>query len=120
MIERISDLPEYVLGFRASGTITAEDYESVVIPAVEEMFSRQQRIRLLYHLGEEVEGFEAAAMWDDTKLGLKHFSGWERLAIVSDIAWLRVVIKAFGLTMPGQVRIFHNDEMPKAVRWINA
>lgn len=119
MIERISGLPENVLGFTAKGLVTASDYQSVIIPAAEDMFSSQEKIRFLYHIGEEVSGFEAAAMWDDTKLGLKHFTDWERIAIVSDIAWLRIVIKAFGLAIPGQIRIFHNDELASAMRWIS-
>ena len=31
MIERIPGLPENVLGFAAKGTVTADDYESVLI-----------------------------------------------------------------------------------------
>ena len=119
MIEKIPDLPNNVLGFTAKETITANDYESVIIPAVEELFSRKGKVRFLYHLGEDVKGFEAAAMWDDMKLGLKHLPGWERIAIVSDIEWIRTAIKIFGLAMPGHVRTFHNNELAKATRWIS-
>jgi len=118
MIEKIPDLPDNVLGFTAKGTVTANDYQSVIIPAVEELFSRQGKVRFLYHLGEDVTGFEAAAMWDDTKLGLKHLPGWERMAIVSDIEWVRAAIKIFGLVIPGHVRVFHNNELAEATRWI--
>ncbi len=31
-------------------------------------------------------------MLHDTKLGLKHFQGWERMAIVSDIEWVNDII----------------------------
>ena len=41
MIEKIPDLPDSVLGFTAKGTVTEDDYESVIIPAVEAMFSRE-------------------------------------------------------------------------------
>lgn len=119
MIEKIPDLPDNVLGFTAKGTVTAKDYESIIIPAVEELFSRQEKVRFLYHLGEDVAGFEAAAMWDDTKLGLKHLRGWERMAIVSDIEWVRAAIKIFGLVIPGHVRVFRNDELAEAKRWIS-
>ena len=119
MIEKIPDLPDNVLGFTAKGKVTMNDYESSIIPAVEELFSRQKKVRFLYHLGEDVTGFEAAAMWDDTKLGLKHLSGWERMAIVSDIEWVRAAIKIFGLVIPGQVRVFHNNELAEATRWIS-
>jgi hypothetical protein len=119
MIEKIPDLPDNVLGFNAKGTVTANDYESIIIPMVEELFSRLEKVRFLYHLGKDFTGFEAAAMWDDTKLGLKHLQGWERMAIVSDIEWVRAAIKIFGLVIPGHVRVFHNNELTEAMRWIS-
>jgi len=118
MVEQIPDLPDNVLGFTAKGTVTADDYESVIIPAVEALFSRHSKVCFLYHLGEDFSGFEAAAMWDDTKLGLKHLSGWEKMALVSDVEWVRAAVKVFGLAIPGHVRVFHNRELPEATRWI--
>lgn len=35
MIEIMNDLPENVVGFRAMGKVTKEDYESVLMPAVD-------------------------------------------------------------------------------------
>jgi len=119
MIEKIPDLPDNVLGFTAKGTVTGMDYESIIIPAAEELFSRREKVRFLYHLGEDFTGFEAAAMWDDTKLGMKHLQGWERMAIVSDIEWVRAAVKVFGLVIPGHVRVFHNNELDEAKRWIS-
>jgi hypothetical protein len=119
MLERIRDLPANVLGFSAKGTVTADDYESVIIPAVETMFSREGKVRFLYHLGEDFSGFEATAMWDDAKLGLKHFSGWERVALVSDVEWVRWAVKVFGLAMPGHVRVFQNRDLAEAQRWVS-
>jgi hypothetical protein len=34
MLEQLSDLPAPILGFRASGEITAGDYKDVLVPAV--------------------------------------------------------------------------------------
>ena len=119
MIEPIPDLPEGVLGFTAKGTVTASDYETVLIPAVEQAFSHRGRIRLLYHLGPEFSGFEAAAVWDDTKLGFKHLAGWERLALVSDVEWVRGAVKLFGLLIPGKIRVFHERELAEATRWVS-
>ena len=119
MIETIPNLPDNVLGFTAKGKVTMSDYESILIPAIEEGFSRQEKVRFLYHLGEDFTGFEAAAMWDDTKLGLKHLRGWERMAIVSDIEWVRAALKIFGLLISGHVRVFHNNELAEATRWVS-
>lgn len=119
MIETIAGLPDNVLGFTAKGMVTADDYESVIIPLLEERFVRHEKVRFLYHIGDEFTGFETAAMWDDTKVGMKHLTGWERIAIVSDVEWLKVVIKAFGLVIPGEVRVFANEELAEATRWIS-
>ena len=118
MVERIPDLPDNVLGFTAKGKVTASDYESQIIPAVEAQFTRQSRVRFLYHLGKDFTGFEAAAAWDDTKLGLRHLSGWERMAVVSDVEWIRTGVRIFGLAMPGHVRVFHDRDLAEATRWV--
>lgn len=119
MVERIPDLPDNVIGFTAKGTVTAEDYESVIIPAVESLFARQSKVRFLYHLGEQFSGFEAAAAWDDTKLGLRHLGGWERMAVVTDVEWVRGAVRIFGLAIPGQIRVFHDRDLAEAKRWIS-
>jgi hypothetical protein len=119
MITKIPDLPENVVGFLASGKVTRDDYESVVIPAVQAAFARQDKVRCLYHLGEDFSGFEAAAMWDDAKIGLKHYAGWERIAVVSDADWIGWAVKIFGVAMPATIRVFHNRELADAKRWIS-
>jgi SpoIIAA-like len=119
MVETIPNLPDNVLGFIAKGTVTANDYEKIMIPAVEALFSRQGKARFLYHLGKDFSGFEAAAMWDDARLGLKHLTGWERMAIVSDVEWIRAAIRVFGLAIPGHVRVFHDRELAEAIRWVS-
>lgn len=119
MVERIRNLPENVLGFTAKGVVTASDYESAIVPAVEAMFASHEKIRFLYHLGEEFVRFEAGAMWDDAKLGLKHLTGWERTALVSDIEWIGTAVRVFGLAIPGKVRVFPNRDLSEAIRWVS-
>lgn len=118
MVEQILDLPENVLGFTASGTVTAKDYETTIVPAVEALFARKTKVRFLYHLGEHFSGFEASAIWDDARLGLRHLAGWERIAVVSDVEWIRAAVKIFGLVIPGHVRVFHDRELAAARNWI--
>jgi len=119
MIEPIPDLPENVLGFRAKGTITAADYKTVIIPAVEARLSKQTKVRFLYHLGPEFAGFDAAAMWEDAKIGFKHLASWEKIAVVTDVDWIRAAMKLFGFMLPGHVRVFHNGELSAARHWLS-
>jgi hypothetical protein len=119
MVEKIPDLPDNVLGFTAKGTITANDYKSIMIPAVEAIFARCGKVRFLYHLGEDYSGIEAGAMWDDAKLGLKHFADLQRMAVVSDVEWIRWAVTIFGVAMSRHVRVFHNRELTEAKRWVS-
>lgn len=119
MLERMQGLPDNVLGFVAKGEVTGADYETVLMPAVEEMLGRRESIRFLYHLGDEFAGFDAKALWDDAKVGLQHLGAWERVAVVSDVPWVRTAMKAFGFVMPGRVRVFNNTEIAEARQWLS-
>jgi len=111
-------MPRSVIGFAVSGTVTGEDYDSVLIPAVEAMLAKQNTIRMLYSIGPDFTGYQMAAMWDDAEMGLRHLTAWERIAVVTDVDWIRPAVKMFGFVMPGQVRVYENDELADAKRWL--
>jgi hypothetical protein len=119
-MELIDDLPDNVVGVRAIGEVEDDDYDDVLEPVIEDRLSRHDKIRLLYVLGSEFTGYDAEAMWDDTKLGLKTFNSYERMGIVTDATWVRRSVKAFGWLIPGDVRVFHLDELDAARTWITA
>ncbi|MEX0999365.1 MAG: STAS/SEC14 domain-containing protein [Thermodesulfobacteriota bacterium] len=124
MLELIEGLPENALGFSAKGNVSAKDYETVLIPAVKEKLKHHDKVRLLYHLGDEFEKFEVGAMWDDAKVGLAHITEWEKIAIVTDVNWIQQAGKIFGfaietMSVPGDVKIFHNSELDDAIKWIS-
>lgn len=83
MIEIIPHRLDSILAFTAHGRVAGEDYESVLIPAVEARLKEHPKIRLLYHLDRNFSGFEAEALWDDAKVGLQHLTAWEKIALVS-------------------------------------
>ena len=120
MVEQMNDLPEGVVGVSATGEVTHEDYQNVIIPAVEQALAQKDKIRFLYHLGPDFSGFKAGAMWDDAKLGLAHTRAWERVAVVTDVEWIRKAMRAFGVLIPGELKVFPNSELAAAREWIVA
>ena len=120
MMERIPDLPDNVVGLAARGRITGQDYETVLIPAVEDALKRHPKIRLIYQMTTEMEGFDAATVWDDTKVGLKHCTHFEKIAVLSDTGWIRNSVKFFGFMMPGEVQVFGSSELDEARRWVTS
>jgi hypothetical protein len=117
-MELLDDLPDNVVGVRAVGEVEDDDYDEVLEPAIGDALSRHDKIRLLYVLGPEFTGYEADAMWEDTKLGVKTFTSYEKMAVVTDTTWMRRTVKAFGWLIPGEVRVFPYDELDAARSWI--
>ncbi len=119
MIEVLTDLPENVLGFEAKGEVTGDDYEQVLIPAVEKHLQTSEKIRLLYVLGEDFEDYSAAAMWDDTRLGMSHLTAWERIAVVTDHSTYGHMVRVFGFMIPAEVKAFSVEELEAARGWVS-
>ena len=118
MLKIINHLPDNVLGISAEGKISGSDYETVLIPAVDEKMKTHKKIRMLYHLSPKFTGFDMAAMWDDTKIGMKYFSAWDRVALVTDHEWINTFARFFGHMFPCEFKTFKNDDLAEAKQWI--
>jgi hypothetical protein len=118
MIEIMTGLPDNAIGISASGQVTALDYQERIVPAIEAVLARHDKVRILYQLTDGFSGFEAGAMWEDAKVGLGHRTAWERIALVTDVHWLRVATQAFGFVMPGELRVYANAQLQEARDWI--
>jgi hypothetical protein len=120
MLERLTNLPTGVDGLRAKGTITRDDYERVLQPLLDEARRQGRRVRLLYHLGAEFDGFTIGGAWEDAWLGLRYLRLFERCAIVSDVSWIREASRFVGAMMPCPVRVFGNPDWAAAVAWLTS
>lgn len=118
MIEVMAGMPDNVLGLRAMGKVTGEDYEKVLIPALEERLKRQPKIRLLYCMGADFVGFTPAAMWDDARIGMQHITAFEKIAVVTDVDWVIRAVKIFSFAIPSLVRTFGNGGLDEAISWV--
>jgi hypothetical protein len=119
MLQFIKDLPDHVIGIRAVGEVDKKDYEKVLIPRMEELAKRQGEINYLLVLETNVQNFSAAAWWQDFRLGLKHFSQWKKVAIVTDqksVEWITDVAKHF---IPGESRGYKMSELNDAIDWVS-
>ncbi len=120
MIEQLKDFPDHVLGFVCHGHVAKADYDSVLVPAVLNALKKPGKVRLYYETAADFTGFEVGAMWEDFKVGIEHFTRWERVAIVSDVEWIKHSIRFFGFLMPGALRSFPTSETRQAREWIVA
>jgi len=119
MITPIENLPAASIGFTASGKVTGDDYEQIIIPKVEAGLKEYEKLSMVYHLGPDFTGFDAAAVWDDAKLGIGHLTSWKRLAVVTDVSWVSTGVRVAGFLMPCEVKLFSNTELADAIAWIS-
>jgi hypothetical protein len=117
MFKLIEDLPPGVLGIEATGKVTHEDYQNILIPRAEAMIAKGP-VKLLYVAGKDFEGYELEALWDDSAFGVKHWHDFTRVAVVANQAWLRAAVTMFKPFLPGEVRLFNLGDLAAAKTWI--
>ena len=115
MIEELSGVPAGVIGFEASGRIRAEDYRDVVLPALEHAAATGE-VRFVIVM-RDFEGMSGGAVWQDLKVGIEHFRAWKRIALITDIAWMRDLTSLFGWMTPGEVKTFPLAQQDEAIGW---
>lgn len=121
MLERIPDMPEGIVAIKAVGTITAEDYASVVESMLDDARTDGRRLRVLLQLGPEYEGFTAGVVWEKAGTWMRHPGLWheiEAYALVSDIHWVAELVHLAGLLVPFPMHVFGNDAIDEAVAWL--
>jgi hypothetical protein len=116
VVEPIEQLPDGCIGLRAVGLFTIDDFVSQVEPRVEEVVDRDEKLRLVLHLGERFDGFGDGA-WGELTDGIRHIH-FHRGAVVTDDGPLAGAINVLKWTLHGHVRTFRDDEFDHAVRWI--
>ena len=117
MFKLIEDLPPGVLGIEATGKVTHEDYQNILIPRAEAMIAKGP-VKFLYVAGKDFEGYEIEALWDDSAFGVKHWHDFTRVAVVADQAWLRAAVTMFKPFLPCEVRLFNLGDLAAAKTWI--
>ena len=118
MIRVMCELPPGVLGFEARGKVTAQDYQTVMMPEINRVVAGGDKLRIVYQLGSDFEGFTVGAMFDDAITGVGHLKAWERAAVVSDVDWVHKSFGFFAALMPVTMRLFRNAELEAATGWV--
>ena len=116
MLQLINGLPGNIVGIAVSGRVTIQDCQDVLLPAIKRSRKRHDKIRLYYELNSRFPG----AAWDDLDLGLEHASCCERVAIVTDISWVRLTVKALRFLIPSEIRVFPTIQTEEGRAWIKA
>ena len=118
MLKPLIDLPAGIEGVEAVGRVSKEDYDRVMEPLLETARRDGRRLRFLYEIGPEFQGFTPGAAWTDAKLGLSNLQSFEAVAIVTDVGWIRESTRLAAFLMPCPVAVFSVADRLRAIEWL--
>lgn len=116
MIEPIASDRDDVLGFRLTGKLHAADYENLV-PIVDAALEAHDKISLLV-LFHDFEGWDMAALWEDTKFDVTHFTKFQRIALVGEKRWEKWMAAFCKPFTTAKVRYFNAAQLDEARHWV--
>lgn len=118
MLKLLSDFPDNVVAVVASGEVTGGEFRDVLVPAVEARLKTHDRLNLYYQFDRSFSTMRVEAMWEDAKLDIGHWREWDRIAVITDIGWIRRGAKLAVVLLHRPVRVFTNAETEAAREWV--
>ncbi len=105
-----------MLVLKVVGKLTHEDYQ-LITPMLEGALQgiEQPKINALVDVSQ-MEGWELQAAWDDFKLGIKHGSEFERIALIGNKQWQQRMAAVANWFISGRVEFF--EEKSNALEWL--
>lgn len=118
MIEQLNDMPAGVVGFKATGKVTKDEFDNILIPAVDRLADNTGKLKYLFVLDTDISNMSMGAWYDDMKVGLKHLLQWKKIAIVTDQPGVNKFTDMAAHIMPGEVRSYTIAELEVAKSWL--
>jgi hypothetical protein len=106
-----------MLTLEVSGKLEKADYEHFV-PEFERLIQQHGKIRILFDMND-FHGWKAAALWEDTKFAMKHFSDIDRLAVVGEKRWQQGMATFCKPFTKAIVRYFEHSDVAEARKWLS-
>ncbi|TCN54722.1 STAS/SEC14 domain-containing protein [Flavobacterium circumlabens] len=119
MIQLIQDSPNNIAAFRATGEVTQEHFQNIIIPEVDRVIQQVKHINFLLVLDTELENFTTGAWVQDAMLGLKNIGKWNRAAIVTDSDTIISFTNGFSYLIPGEFKGFKKEQYDEALTWVS-
>lgn len=115
-IDFVASTETNVVVLRVSGKLTKEDYE-MFVPELEKWIERHGKIRILFDM-VDFHGWTLSAAWEDLKLGVRHISHIERIAMIGDKAWEHGMATFCKPFTKAKIRYFDRTEADVGIDWI--
>ncbi len=107
-----------VIEVTIDGKLTAADYDTFV-PLTQSRIDKYEKISMIIVLGE-FRGWEMGALWEDLKFDYQHFSDIDRLAVVGEGAWDKILSSLAEPFTAAEIKYFDHSQLQAARQWAGA
>jgi hypothetical protein len=114
----INDLPPHVVGIHAFDEVTETDYESILVPLINNSLKTNRKINFILIVETDIKDFVPGVWCGSIKLGFKYFFKWNKVAVVTDQKKILGYSDLFKYLIPGKFKKFPLNELDKALRWL--
>lgn len=118
MIEELDNMPVNTVGFRAIDDVTKEDFEHIVIPAVNRQIKEFGELNYLMIIDTSLKNWTAGAWVKDALVGLQNLTKWHRAAILTDAELINHFTDVVSWLVPGEFKGFKISELEEAQKWV--
>jgi len=116
MIKILEDTSDNIISLQISNGVTKEDYEKIS-PIIDEKSRQYNKIKLYAEL-DGLSDVGLGAIWEDLKMDIKHYSDFERIAVVGPHDWKENLVSIARQLVPAEVRYYDASEVQAAKAWI--
>jgi len=101
---------------RATGKLHDEDYRQI-IPQIEQAIDTNGTVCVLLEL-DDFRGWDTHAAWDDFRFVMKHHRDIERIAIVGDKRWEKLLARLARPFVEAEQQYFDRRQLAEAQSWL--
>jgi SpoIIAA-like len=120
MMEIMNEGAENVIGIRATGMLTTDDYDRVLVPKLAELSQIFETVRALFYMDQDFRGWDLSAAWANTKLDFRFRGNLDKVAIVGAPAWEEWCVRVASLVMKGELQTFRAEQLEDAWEWVKS
>ena len=107
-----------ILGITVNGKLRGVDYETTLIPLMEEMLKQNDKISCYIDMSG-FEGFDMSAFWQDFTFGIRNWNSFKRIAVVGTSSWMENITNIFDKLTPNmELKCFDKEDHTDAWDWL--
>ncbi len=119
MLEILPESEGNIVGVKATGRFDRQEFHEFLMPRLREIIKEHGRVRLLFCLEEDFQGFDLEAIKNEA-LNSEHQSDFQKIAVVGGSWWLNLQMSLVAPLLDGALRNFSRAELSEAWTWIRS